>query len=131
MSTKCAEKYVYISFENKTNRNVMLSCTKNKDSLNKIISKHFFHDPRFKYLYKYTLKKDTLIESNLHFYSHIKLNFYTFYFLRVIKYDSIKKKYVFENKYDSINISEDKIKIGEGHENSLIFDEKKIVFKSR
>lgn len=92
MSTKCAEKSVYISFENKSNRNVMLSCTKNKDSLEKnIISTHFFHDFRFKYLYKHTFKKDTLVESNLHLYSHIKLNFYTFYFLRVIKYDSIKK----------------------------------------
>jgi hypothetical protein len=130
MSTKCAEKYVYISFENKSSRNVMLSCTKKTDSLNKIISKHFSHDFSFKYLYKHTFKKDTLVESNLGSYSHIKLNFYTFYFLRVIKYDSIKKKNVFEKKYDSINISEDKIKIGEGHKNSLIYDEKKIVFKS-
>ena len=70
----------------------MLSCTKNKDSLEKnIISKHFSHDSRFKYLQKHTLKKDSFPESGLGSYSHIKPNFYTFYFLRVIKYDSIKK----------------------------------------
>jgi len=131
MSTKCAEKSIYISFENKSSRNVMLSCTKNKDSLGKnIISMHFSHDSRFIYLHKHTLKKDSFPESNLYFYSSKKSNFYTFYFLRVIKYDSIKKNYVFEKKYDSINISEDKIRIGEGHKNSLIYDEKKIVFKS-
>ena len=72
MSTKCAEKYVYISFENKSSRNVMLSFTKKTDSLNKIISKHFFDDPRFKYLHKHTFKKDTLVESDLYFYSSKK-----------------------------------------------------------
>jgi len=132
MSTKCAEKYVYISFENKSSRNVMLSCTKNKDSLKKnIISMHFSHDSRFIYLHKHTLKKDSFPESNLGSYSHIKPNFYTFYFLRVIKYDSIKKNYVFEKKYDSINISEDKIRIGEGHKNIITYGNKWIIFRAK
>jgi hypothetical protein len=131
MSTKCAEKPVYISFENKSERNVVFSCTKNSDSLKNIILKKFFHDSSFKYLHKHTLKKDTLIGSDLYYYLSKDKNFYTFYFLRVIKYDSIKDDYVFDKKHDSINISKDEIKIGEEGRNSFSYGTSKIVFKSK
>ncbi|UFH34664.1 hypothetical protein [Flavobacterium acetivorans] len=131
MSTKCAEKPVYFSFENKSEKDVFFSYTKNIDSLKKIIYENSYHDSRFKYLHKHTIKKDTLIGSDLYFYLSKNKNFYTFYFFRVLKYDSKKNDFVFGDKYDSINISRNKIRIGEGGRNSFLYGTHKIIFKSK
>ena len=131
MSTKCAEKAVYISFENKSERNVIFSCTKNSEILNTKLKRGDFFHGNFEILHKNILKKDSFPASGLNFYLSKDKIFYTFYFLRVIKYDSKKNDYVFDKKYDSINISKDKIKIGEGARNSFLYGTDKIVFKSK
>ena len=129
MSMKCAEKPVYFSFENNSDRNVVFSCVKNRDSLKNIISKNFFHDSSFKLLNKHILKKDTLIESDLYFYESKDKHFYTFYFLRVLKYDSIKNNYVFSKIYDSITINKKHILVGEDCINSITYTKDKIFFR--
>ncbi len=129
MSIKCAEKPLYFSFENNSDRNVVFSCVKNSDTLNNIISKKFFHDSSFKLLNKQIFKKDTLIESDLNFYQSKDKNFYTFYFLRVLKYDSIKNSYVFSKRYDSININKKHILVGEDCLNSITYTKDKIFFR--
>lgn len=130
MSTKCAEKPINIIFENNSDRNIVFSFTKNVDSLRNIISKKFYHDSRFKYLKRKKQQIDTLGESDLYFYSTKNRGFYTFYFLRVVKFDTIANSYVFEKRYDSINIDKEKILIGEVGNNIFVYDNKKIVFKS-
>lgn len=131
MSTKCAEKPVNISFENNSERNTLFTFTKNTDSLKRIIFKNYNHDSRYKYLYKSIRKRDTLIESSLNYYLSKDKNFYTFYFLRVIKYDSINNNYVFSNIYDSININKKHFLVGEEYGNIFTYDNDRIVFKSK
>lgn len=97
MSIRCPDEPVNMSFENKSTKNVVLSSTKDGDSLKKIILKKFSHDFRFKYLKNNSLKNDILGESDLYYYYLRKnQNYYTFYFLKVIKFDTIKDNYVFE-----------------------------------
>lgn len=131
MSTKCAEKPINIIFENNSDRNIVFSFTKNADSLRNIISKKFYHDSRFKYLNSKKNKIDTLGESDLYFYSTKDRAFYTFYFLKVIKFDTIANKYVFEKKYDSINVDKEKVSIGEKGKNFFVYSNKMIVFKGK
>lgn len=131
MSTKCAEEPVYITFENKSERHIVFSCTKNRDSLKKIILGKYFHDSMFKFLHRHSVKKDTLSGSDFNFYLSKNKIFYTFYFLKVIKYDSIKDEYVFDKIYDSINISKGKIQIGDKGRNSFSYNADKIIFKSK
>lgn len=130
MSTKCADETLNIDFNNKSDKNVIFSFTKNTDTLKKVILKNFNHDNRFKYLKSKNIKNDVLGNSDLYFYSKKGKSFYTFYFLRVVKFDTVENNYVFEKKYDSINIVKEKIFTGEKANNTFIYDNKKIVFKS-
>jgi len=131
MSTKCAEKPINIIFENNSDRNIVSSYTKNRDSLKKIILEKSYHDPCFKLLIHNSIKIDSYPESWLHYYSGMKEQDYcTFYFFKVIKFDTIRDNYVFEKKYDSINVDKEKILIGDDGRNEFIYTEKKITFKS-
>ena len=76
------------------------------------------------------IKTDTLGEADLYFYSTKERDFYTFYFLTVIKFDTLTNNYVFEKTYDSINIDKEKIYIGDERYNTFIYSNKKIFFKS-
>jgi hypothetical protein len=131
MSTKCAEKPLNIVFSNKSDKNIVFSSMKDTDSLKNIISEKSYHDSRFKYLKRNSIKTDTLIKSDLYFYSRKNSSFYTFYFFRVIKFDIITNSYVFEKRYDSINIDKAKISIGEEGNNTFIYSKSKIIFKSK
>ena len=130
MSIKCAEKGVNIVLKNKSNKNIVFSSIKNTDSINKIISEKSYFDPRYKYLKKNSMGIDTLTRADLYYYLSKEKAFYTFYFLRVIKFDTIKDNYVFEKRYDSINIDKEKILIGDEGSNTFIYSNNKIVFKS-
>ncbi|MGL3001364.1 hypothetical protein [Flavobacterium sp. RSSB_23] len=130
MCMKCPEENLLVSFENKSNEDVVLSCTNDSDSLKKIIQNKFHHDCRFKHLQKNNVTKDTLVESDLHFYSGMKnRDYYTFYFFPVVKFDTVANKYIFDTEYDSINIDKEKIRIGVNVYNVFEYDDKKIVFK--
>jgi hypothetical protein len=48
----------------------------------------------------------------------------------VIKFDALTNNYVFENKYDSINLEKEKILIGDEGNNTFIYTNNKIVFNS-
>jgi hypothetical protein len=130
MSTKCADKTINFVYENKSNRDVVLSCTREIDSLKMIILERNYHDPCFKLLKANILNKDTLGESDLHFYSGMKnRDYYTYYFFRIVKFNTLTDKHIFEPKYDSINIDKEKIRIGVNVYNVFEYDDKKIVFK--
>jgi hypothetical protein len=91
-----------------------------------------FNSPCFKYLKNNSIKKDTLGESDLYFYSGMReQDFYTFYFLRVIKFDTIKNNYIFEKRYDSINVDKEKILIGDEGKNIFTYGNKWLVFKAK
>lgn len=130
MSTKCADKPLNIDFDNKSDKNILFSFTKNVDTLKNVILQKFYHDNRFKYLKSRSMERDVLGNSDLYFYSRKNESFYTFYFLRVIKFDTLNNNYIFEKKYDSINIAKEKIFIGEDSNNTFVYDNKKIVFKN-
>lgn len=130
MSTKCADKTINFVYNNKSKRDVVLSCTRDIDSLKKIILEKNYHDPCFKLLKANILKKDTLGESDLHFYSGMKnRDYYTFYFFPAVKFDTLTNKYIFDTKYDSINIDKEKIRIGLDVYNVFEYGNKKIIFK--
>ena len=131
MSTKCAEEPVNIVFDNKSDRDIVFSSIKNADTLKNVILEKSYLDPRFKYLKKDIIKTDTLGEADLYFYSTKERDFCTFYFLRVIKFDTLTNNYVFEKKYDSINLEKGKVLIGDEGYNTFIYTNKKIVFSSR
>jgi hypothetical protein len=131
MSTKCAEKQFNITIENKSGSEVVFSHTKDIDSLKSILSKGNYFRGQFIRLDEKSTKTDTLIESDLYFYLSKEKSFYTFYFLKLLKEDHIKGNYVFEKKYDSINIEKDKIIIGEEVNNAFIYSKSKILFKSK
>lgn len=131
MSTKCAEEPVNIVFDNKSDRDIVFSSIKNADTLKNVISEKSYLDPRFKYLKRNSKRLDTLSRAELYYYLSKDETFYTFYFLRVIKFDTLTNNYVFENIYDSINIDKDKIYIGDEGYNTFIYTNKKIVFKSK
>ncbi len=131
MSTKCAEKPVNIVFDNKSERNIVFSSIKTTDSLKILISEKSYLDPRFKYLKRNSIRLDTLSRAEGYYYLSKDETFYTFYFLRVIKFDTHTNNYVFEKKYDSINLGKEKIYIGDECNNTFIYTNKKIVFKSR
>lgn len=130
MSTKCAEEPVNIVFDNESDRNVVFSFTKNTDSLKNVISGKFYHDSRFKYFQRNSIRLDTLTGSDLYYYLSKDNTFYTFYFLRAIKFDTLTNNYIFEKKYDSISLEKEKIFIGDEGNNTFIYTNKKIVFKS-
>jgi hypothetical protein len=84
MSTKCADKTINFVYDNKSKRDVVLSCTRDIDSLKTIILEQNYHDPCFKLLKANILKKDTLGQSDLHFYSGMKnviTTLFTFFLL--------------------------------------------------
>ena len=130
MSTKCAEEPINIVFDNMSDQDIVFSSLKNADSLKIVISEKSYLDPRFKYLKRKSKRLDTLSRAELYYYLSKDETFYTFYFLRVIKFETLKNNYVFEKKYDSINLDKDKIFIGDKGHNTLIYTDKKIVFKS-
>lgn len=130
MSTKCAEKPVNIVIDNKSNRDMVFSSIKNADTLKNVILEKSYLDPRFKYLNKNSIKIDTLTRAALYYYLSKDNTFYTFYFLRPIKFDTLTNYYVFEKIYDSINIDKEKIYIGDEGYNTFICANKKIVFNS-
>lgn len=130
MSVKCAEKPVNIVLDNKNHRNIVFSSIKDTDSLKKIILEKSYLDPRFKYLKMNTIIIDTLTRADLYYYLSKDKAFYTFYFLKVIKFDTLTSNYVFEKKYDSINVDKEKILIGDEGKNIFIYTNAKIVFKS-
>jgi len=131
MSISCPQKRINIILENKTNKNMILSCTKNVDSLKNIILEKSYLDDRFKFLPHNSIKIDSTLEYWLSYYSGMKnQNYYTFYFLKVVKFDTIKDNYVFEKRYDSINVDKEKILIGDEGKNKIIYTNKKIVFMS-
>ena len=127
MSTKCAEKSVNIVLDKKSNRSIVFSSIKNTDSLKNIILEKSYHDSRFKYLKRNSINTDTLTRADLYFYLLKDKAFYTFYFLKVIKFDALTNNYVFENKYDSINLEKEKILIGDEGNNTFIYTNNKIV----
>lgn len=132
MSTKCAEKQINIIFENNSNQNIVLSSTKNRDSLKKIILENSYHNPCFKYLKSRKNQIDTLGESDLYFYSGMKEQDYcTFYFFKVVAFDTLVNNYIFEKKYDSINIDKEKILVGDKAINRFTYSNKKIIFRSK
>lgn len=130
MSTKCAEKRLNIIFSNKSEKNIVFSCTNNKDILKEVILKKNYHDPRFKYLKKGVIINDTLPASFLDYYLSKDRSFVTFYIFKIKQFDTIKNLYVFEKKYDSINVYKEKIQIGVEGRNVLTYDDKRISFKS-
>jgi hypothetical protein len=132
MSIKCAEKPLNVIFDNKSDKNILFSSIKNSDSLKTIISAKFFLDARYKYVQKNSELVDTcLISSDLYYYLSKNKAFYTFYFFRVIKFDTLKNNYVFEKRYDSINIDKEKILIGDEGKNIFTFNNKLIIFKAK
>lgn len=130
MSAKCAEKPVNIIFDNKSDRNIVFSSMKNTDTLKNVILEKSYLDPRFKYFKKNSIKTDTLTRADLYYYLSKDNTFYTFYFLRPIKFDTLKNNYVFKKTYDSINIDKEKIYIGGEGYNKFIYTNRKIVFTS-
>lgn len=131
MSTKCAEEPVTIVFDNKSDWDIVFSSIKNADTLKNVILEKSYLDPRFIYLKKNIIKTDTLTRAHLNYYLSKDNAFYTFYFLRAIKFDTLTNNYIFEKKYDSINLEKEKIFIGDEGNNIFIFTNKKIVFSSR
>ena len=129
MSTKCAEEPVNIVFDNKSDRDIVFFSLKNVDSLKIVISEKSYLDPRFKYLKRHSKRLDTLSRAELYYYLSKDETFYTFYFLRVIKFDTLTNNYVFEKEYDSINLENENFFIGDEGNNTFIYN-KKIVFKS-
>lgn len=89
-----------------------------------------YYDVRFKYFVRNIIKTDTLTRADLYFYLSKDKTFYTFYFLRPIKFGTLTNKYVFEKKYDSINIYKENIHIGNEGYNTFMYTNEKIVFKS-
>lgn len=130
MSTKCAEKSLNMTFSNESENNVVFSSTNNRNVLKEIMLKKNSHDPRFKYIRKGETNNDTLTVSSLDFYLSKDRDFYTFYFFQIKQFDTIKDLYVFEKKYDSININKQKFQIGMEGKNILIYNDKRILFKS-
>lgn len=130
MSAKCAEKPVNIIFGNKSDRNIVFSSVKNTDTLKYVILEKSYLDSRFKYYKRNSIKKDTLTRADLYYYLSKDNTFYTFYFLRPIKFDTLTNNYVFRKTYDSINIDKEKIYIGAEGYNKFIYTNRKIVFTS-
>lgn len=130
ISTKCADKTINFVFDNKSKKDIVLSCTKDIDSLRKIILENNYHDPCFKLLKANNFKKDTLGESDMYFYAGLKnSDYYTFYFFHVVKYDALTNNYTFEPIYDSIKIDKEQIRVGFKAHNVFEFGNKKIIFK--
>jgi hypothetical protein len=132
MSTKGAEKPANIVFDNKSDRNIVFSSIKNTDTLKSVILEKSYLDPRCKYFKRNSINTDTLTRADLYYYLSKDKAFYAFYFLRVIRFDTLTNNYFFENIYDSINIDiyKEKIHIGDKGYNTFIYTNKKIVFKS-
>lgn len=130
MSTSCPRESVFVSFENKSNIDVIISYTKNRDSLIKIISRNYLYESKFKFLNRHVIKNDTLIDYDLDFYLSKDKTFYTFYFLKVVKFDTIRNDYIFEKRYDSINVDKDKILIGDEGKNIFTYGNKWLVFRA-